>query len=746
MACLLIMFFNGRLAMPYSRREDVRHATLLFCVGGDNVQTSDAYERSIIMTKQILLAILSIVATTSFAATAIVNGIEWTYSVYYYIERTPGVPERVTYAQYIEYRTQVTVTRGSGGLGVAYANIHIGDGTNAAISVSTEGHVEVPSYIDGDPVVCISANAFSNCTAITSVTVPNEVRHIEESAFTGCSGITEMRLPFVGKTRGLDCVRDAAFGVIFGERSYDGGTMTRQNSAGYWYSGGTHDAYCIPSKLRSLTITDETIISHDACVEMRNLRVVSLPSTLIKIGDGAFNYCTSLRDIIVPSSVQSIGSSAFRNCISMTNAVISAGVTTIHDHTFCDCWQLSSISLPESLTVLEDESFKGTAFTTIPSMPSLLALSGEGVFRNCNNLQSANLPESVRDIGVAAFERCTALTNVIIGSCVTNIGAWAFHECVALEAIAVPSSVKTIGSCAFNVCTNLSNISLSEGLEILGVGAFKECTALQDINLPESVVDLGREDPYRVLGNVFYGCTSLRNVKLPSGLKFLPNGTFGDCKSLALIIFSGDAPNSVEASAFYGVPKTCRIEVPVGASGWPTIPGMWQGFSIDYAPFNIPTGEPVAIVPAGGQMFTAADVAAFVAKATPGNGREGQSASFFKAVGRIAEDGSVVIEPAIDEEAVGLPETANEVLKASMSAVDFAANDPVVTLPAASVKDGFYYGIAAAGSLDALGELSPPLSRASGEELQLSVVKPADDASCPTKDVAFFKIVISDAQ
>ena len=37
MACLLVMFFNGRLAMPCMRRDDVRHATLLFCAEGGTV-------------------------------------------------------------------------------------------------------------------------------------------------------------------------------------------------------------------------------------------------------------------------------------------------------------------------------------------------------------------------------------------------------------------------------------------------------------------------------------------------------------------------------------------------------------------------------------------------------------------------------------------------------------------------------------------------------------------------------------
>ena len=625
-----------------------------------------------------------------------------------------------------------------------------------------------------------------------------------------------MTLPFIGKERGNDGIRDAAFGMIFGERRYDGGTAVRQNSAGYWYSGGTHDDYCIPSGLRLLTITDETIISRAACYGLRNLRAVSLPSTLTKIGPDAFNYCINLRSIAVPASVKSIGGSAFRNCISMTNAVISAGVDTIGDHAFGDCWTLSNISLPESLTVLDDEAFKGTAFATLPLMPGVRELRGEGIFRNCTNLRSANLPASVRYVGNATFENCTALTNVVVGSCVTNIGAWAFHECIALESISLPENVKSIGSCAFNGCTSLVNVSLSEGLEILGDGTFSGCTALAEIDLPDSVVDLGRGDPYRVTGNVFRGCTSLRSVKLPTLLKFLPDNTFWGCNSLADIelpsgvesigfgAFSGcyalenltlpaavtniatsafsyckalkgvvaqgtikmlgynaffrctslkeieihgNAPTFVDIRPFEEVPGSCCLYVPVTSSGWGVnIPGNWNGVRIDYLPFDVSSDEDVVIAPQGNQTFTVDDVARFVGKATPGKGREGQNAEYFKVVGRIAEDGAVVIESAIDENAVELPVTAKEVLDASMSAVDMTADAPSITLPAESVKEGFYYGIAAAGSLDALNDLSPGLSRASGEALQINVAKPADEAAGPTKTAAFFKVVISDKQ
>ena len=46
-ACLLIMFYDGRLAMPYSRHENARHATLLFCAEGVNVRITGAEEDEI---------------------------------------------------------------------------------------------------------------------------------------------------------------------------------------------------------------------------------------------------------------------------------------------------------------------------------------------------------------------------------------------------------------------------------------------------------------------------------------------------------------------------------------------------------------------------------------------------------------------------------------------------------------------------------------------------------------------------
>ena len=67
---------------------------------------------------------------------------------------------------------------------------------------------------------------------------------------------------------------------------------------------------------------------------------VTIPDSVIEIGDGAFGFCSGLTEVIIPDSCSSIGGSAFIMCWNLTGATIPASVTDIGDRAFEGCLNL----------------------------------------------------------------------------------------------------------------------------------------------------------------------------------------------------------------------------------------------------------------------------------------------------------------------------------------------------------------------------------------------------------------------
>lgn len=146
--------------------------------------------------------------------------------------------------------------------------------------------------------------------------------------------------------------------------------------------------------LQSVTLPNTILsIGENAFYGDRNLTDVVLPEQLLEIGRGAFSY-TSIKDIRFPLSLTSIGESAF----SYT--------------------KLCSIALPDNI---ED----------IPSC----------CFYACDSLKSIQWPKRLRSIGYRAFEGCEALTNFTI-----------------------PPSVVEISPSIIWGCSNISKLTIGKGL------------------------------------------------------------------------------------------------------------------------------------------------------------------------------------------------------------------------------------------------------------------------------------------
>ena len=68
------------------------------------------------------------------------------------------------------------------------------------------GDVILPDTINGLPVTSIGASAFSECTSLTSVTIPNSITNIGFGAFGNCTSLTSVTIP-----NSVTSIGDAAF-------------------------------------------------------------------------------------------------------------------------------------------------------------------------------------------------------------------------------------------------------------------------------------------------------------------------------------------------------------------------------------------------------------------------------------------------------------------------------------------------------------------------------------------------------
>ena len=248
----------------------------------------------------------------------------------------------------------------------------------------------------------IAPNAFSSCTALTSIGAMDSLQSIGSSAFSDCVSLSN-----IPSSQSLKSIGDLAF---------------------------------------------------FNCVSLQS---VAIPATLTTLGENVFGDCISLQTFAVEN-----GNTAFsvENDVLMnagkttlfcyppaktgTTYSVPNTVTEIAPYAFASAADLTDVTLPTGLQTIGAWAFSQTKLTSI-TIPNTVTTIGSYAFCNAEALKQVQLPNSLQELQAAAFWGCSSLEQVTLPNTLQEIPVYVFYGCTGLQKLTIPSSVQTIASEAF---------------------------------------------------------------------------------------------------------------------------------------------------------------------------------------------------------------------------------------------------------------------------------------------------------
>lgn len=285
-------------------------------------------------------------------------------------------------------------------------------------------NIEIPPEIDGFPVTTIGNGAFYG-ENLVSISLPNSIIKIKAGAFD--------YTPWLEKKR-------------------EENPIVIENNILISWDKTKNDADVI--------IPDGVISIAGRVFKDYNMVSVTIPNSLVYIGDEAFSECYDLSNVIMSDSITEIGDKAFCRCTKLTSITIPNGTKIIGDCAFMECEKLANVTIPDSIISVGWNAFGGKLETT-------------------PWLEEKRKENPVVVIGTVIIDGFTCNGDVIIPDNVTEIAEGAFSGS-ELNSITFPDSLVNIGDFAFDNCKNLSSVVIPKNTEEIGE-SFSFCESLKEI-------------------------------------------------------------------------------------------------------------------------------------------------------------------------------------------------------------------------------------------------------------------------
>jgi len=459
----------------------------------------------------------------------------------------------------------------------------------------------------------IGACAFSNCSNLTSVTIPEQLTSLGNAAFYSCTALKYLYF----NARALSDL--ATPNNIL----YDAGSAS--NSLTIHFG---ENVTRIPANLFNPTnsstaphkpnITDVVFHKNSQITELPanifknfSLKSIELPDKLTTIGRYALSG-TDITEIILPTGITTIADYAFENCTNLTDVTFECGPVSFGSAVFNKCTSLCNVyastleswllntysnSLSSPLYYATNLYIGGELLTEldIPAgTQSIPAFS----FYNCSSIRSLTIPESVTSIGTSAFYKCTNLEEVQYNAVsVTDFTSSSYVFSSAGSSgngivLTIGANVRHIPSYLFVSSSKIDTIIFEEGsvCESIGLLSFNTSNSPLTVYIPDAnhwatihfsgvpfssveylyvddqpTTSLVIDKATCINDHAFRYFTCLTNVTLGDSVTQVGQYAFGECKNLTTVTLS-DSVSAINYCAFYYCSNLSSIHLGKGVT------------------------------------------------------------------------------------------------------------------------------------------------------------------------------------
>ena len=346
----------------------------------------------------------------------------------------------------VKDQTSVTISYTDEKVGVtleAIQEITIADSVAPAITLNVPDVTYSKTYT-------VSGSVSDSESGVKSVTVNGVEAVINDSSWTAEVTLDGLSIEVVATDNANNVSQQSVVYEVF--------TVTGSNKYEMGYTDDIVD-YNIPATFvydgvyrKVTTLGGYMYPDKSKCAFVSNniLETITIPDSVVTVGNFAISECINLRYVTIGNEVQSLGN--IYHCPSIVSFTVEDG--------------------NEYYITIDGIIFDKT-MSTIVRYPSAKVTAGD-----------YSIPDTVSSIRSYAFMDSTSLKSVDLKE-IASIGSHAFHNSGLVE-VTIPGTVSKIEGGSFSNCSDLEVIVIEEGVTQIGV-AFTTLPKLYSVSIPTSV-------------------------------------------------------------------------------------------------------------------------------------------------------------------------------------------------------------------------------------------------------------------